>query len=411
MLPSWVALVLAILVATCAIGPAVLFTRNLKRYRWPRTGRSTYEHVAVLIPARNEENNIGACVESALRARDVEVSVWVCDDASIDGTAEIVQHLAKEDARVHLVQSPPLSAGWNGKQHACWKLARCGANESALLFLDADVRLHPWTIARALRMMRDEGLDLLSGFPRQHYTGFLDRLLLPLIHFVLLSYLPFRRMQKSTDPRFAAGCGQFLLVDRSAYFASGGHVEIRESRHDGLRMPRLFREHGFSTGLTDLTRLADVTMYETAGATWNGLLKNATEGMAARGRILPFTLLLFFGSIAPLLLVACWAAVMSVAMTGAEMSGDSAWDGYAVAVTALLGAAACAAFLVRLIACRRFKQPLWSALLHPLGVTLLLLLQWQAWLRERLGTPVEWRARSYNTTSGEEIDYESSYRS
>jgi hypothetical protein len=398
------------LITVCALLPLGMFLVNLRRYRTPRTGREHQESVSILIPARDEEDNIRACVESVLATQDVDCTVWVCDDHSTDRTATIVQELAAADPRVHLVPCPELPAGWNGKQHACWKLARSAAHDPVLLFLDADVRVDRWTVARCIRTLRDDDLALLSGFPRQIFSGWLDRLLLPLIHFILLGYLPLSRMEKSTDPRFSAGCGQFLLVDRSAYFASGGHAAIHESRHDGLRLPRLFREHGFRTGLADLTRLATVRMYPNARATWNGLAKNATEGMAATGRIVPFTLLLFLGSIAPVVFALAWIATLSIAETGAGFSGTSVWDGFSVAMTGLAIVAVTVAYLPRLIAVHRFRQPVWSALLHPLGVAVLIALQWRAWLGERLGKPVAWRARSYSTESGSEVTPVHPYR-
>src|SRR5580698_3068017 len=81
-------------------------------------------------------------------------------------------------------------------------------------------------------------------------------LMLPLIHFVLLGYLPVERMRNTTDPSFAAGCGQFILVRNCDYFASGGHAKIKTTMHDGLLLPRLFRQYGYRTDLADLTDLA-----------------------------------------------------------------------------------------------------------------------------------------------------------
>ena len=394
-------------IALCAIAPAILFLFNLRRYRAPNTGKRVPDTVAVLIPARNEEANIRPCIESVLQSRDISFEIWVCDDNSTDRTAAIVADLAAENPHIHLVHAPPLPPGWNGKQHACWKLARSANAAALLLFLDADVRLHPWTLTRSARALRNRNVQLLSGFPRQVFSGVLDRLLLPLIHFILLSYLPLRSMQRSTRPQFAAGCGQFLLVDRSAYFASGGHVEIRESRHDGLRLPQLFRTHGYRTDLVDLTRLADVRMYTTAAETWNGLAKNATEGMAAPGRILPFTLLLALGQIIPTLLVMLTLGELAFALPlllhHTYIFGISD-PTLLIAVASFMGASLLASYLPRLIAVRRFKQPLWSALLHPLGVTVLLCLQWQAFIRQKQNRPIAWRDRSYSTDTGQELN-------
>jgi hypothetical protein len=228
----------------------------------------------------------------------------------------------------------------------------------------------------------------------------MERLLLPLIHFVLLGFLPMGQMRKTTDPAYAAGCGQFLLAEREAYFASGGHAAIRETRHDGLRLPQLFRRHGYRTDIFDLTALAEVRMYESARAVWSGLAKNATEGIATPARIVPFSVLLVLGQILPVFAALAWLAVcVSVVIVGATFDQPV----LAAAVTAAIALSVVASYLPRLLAVRRFNQPVISAVLHPLGVALLLLVQWYALTRQILGRPVAWRARSYSSESGKEV--------
>jgi hypothetical protein len=82
------------------------------------------------------------------------------------------------------------------------------------------------------------------------------------------------------------------MVRREAYRKTGGHAQIRTTMHDGLLLPQLFRRHGLRTDIADLTHLATCRMYHNASEVWQGLAKNATEGMAAPARILPFTFLL-----------------------------------------------------------------------------------------------------------------------
>src|SRR5665213_3045660 len=108
----------------CAAVPATLFVVNLRRYCAPRVETASGLRIAVLIPARDEERNILACVESVLASRGVEIEVLVLDDASTDRTAAIVREIALGDARVRLVATQSLPAGWNGKQRACWLLAQ-----------------------------------------------------------------------------------------------------------------------------------------------------------------------------------------------------------------------------------------------------------------------------------------------
>jgi hypothetical protein len=389
----------AAVMLVCAAIPCVTFGVNLRRYQEPEAVGMVEGRVAVLIPARNEEGNIAACVASVLATEGVAVEVMVLDDASTDRTAEIVRGMAGGDARVRLVATEVLPEGWNGKQHACWLLAQ-QTDAELMLFLDADVRLEPEAVGRCVAAMRARRVALLSGFPRQVVVGWLERLLLPLIHFVLLGFLPMGKMRSTTKAAYAAGCGQFFLVERAGYFAAGGHAAIRGTRHDGLRLPQAMRRAGLRTDIVDLTSLASVRMYDSSRAVWDGLAKNATEGLGSPGRIVPLTLLLGIGQVLPVLAAAAWGAVcVSLVVVGARFDEPR----MAGAVSAMLMAAVVCSYVPRVLAVRRFRQPWSSAALHPVGVAVLLCVQWYALGRQVLGRPVSWRARQYAPGEGEQV--------
>jgi len=345
--------------------------------RGPVPGRRHGEAVSVLIPARNEEKNLPATLASVLANRDCHCEVIVLDDHSADGTAGVVGRFAALDSRVRLEKAPPLPPGWCGKQHACHVLAGLARNP-LLVFLDADVRLAPDALARIMSYMQERPIALASGVPHQQLGTISERLLLPLIHFVLLGFLPMHLMRRTRWPAMSAGCGQLFIVRRDAYKACGGHAMLRGSLHDGIQLPRVFRRAGYRTDLFDATDLATCRMYHTDQETWSGLGKNATEGLAAPGTIGPMTILLLGGQVLPFGLLA-----------GAWFTPGVA--GYCAGLAALL------ASVPRLVAARLFRQPLGGALLHPLAVLALLAIQWRALLRQMLGKPAQWKGRSYAT--------------
>lgn len=366
---AWIILVLAGL-------PAVMIAVNLWRYR-PAGARSEAEQinarpVSVLIPARDEASNIEAAVRAALAAGAIEVVVL--DDHSADDTVAIVKRLAAEDGRVRLESAPELPSGWNGKQHACWVLAQ-RATHATLLWVDADVRLQPGSIARMGRALRQSavGAKLISGVPWQATGTWLEVLIVPQILLVLLGYLPIGRMRRSAMPGYGAGCGQLFLAEAETYFACGGHEAIKSSMHDGVDLPRLFRKHGHMTDLFDATDAAACRMYRGAGQTWRGFLKNATAGMGSRRAILPWTVLLLGGHVLP------WVWLIAAGVTGAV-------DGLSVA------SAGCAAFSSGAIALR-FRQGVWAALLRPAGVLVLVMVQWAAQVQALRGVRPTWRGR------------------
>jgi len=390
----------AVLALLCSMVPAVLFCLNLRAYvEPPAVGAAKLPAVSILIPARNEAGAIASAVTAALASRGVEYEVVVMDDGSTDGTDAIVLALATNDGRVRLEHAPGLPGGWNGKQHACWALAQTARNP-LLCFVDADVSLRPDCVARMAAFLERGGNGLVSGFPRQVTGSFLEWMLLPLIHFVLLGFLPIARMRAGTDPAFAAGCGQFLMVRRDDYFACGGHSRIKLTMHDGLLLPKLFRAAGFRTDLADLTALASCRMYTSAAQVWSGLAKNATEGLAAPARIVPITLVLLLGQVLPFVALILLAALMIFVtiVAAGDLNGPPRWDTIPwlpifLSCATLLAVAA--AWLPRWLGVARFKQDWRSALLHPFGILLLLAVQWYALLRKLAGGKVKWKDRSY----------------
>lgn len=366
---------------TIAFFNAVLFLRNLLIYVPPPKALSSLSRaVSVLIPARNEEKAIADAVQAALASRGVELELIVLDDHSEDRTAEIVEEIRRIDSRVRLECAPPLPPDWCGKQFACSVLASM-ASHDILCFIDSDVRLEPDGVARMLSFLDESGAGLVSGFPKQEMVTFFEKLLLPMMHFLLLGFLPIDSMRKYLAPSLGAGCGQIFVARRNAYFNAGGHSAIRSSRHDGIALPKAFRRARLKTDLCDATAVATCRMYRNAPEVFHGLLKNANEGIAAPIRIFVFTALLVPAHVMPLLLCAYFAVT---GRTGLPM---------------LLSVAALTlSFLPRILAVRRFGQPLREALLHPIAIAVFLALQWYARYRGMVGTPSVWKGRNYQTT-------------
>lgn len=355
-----------------ALIPAALFLRNLALYRPLPPADGERRRCSVLIPARNEEANIADALRSVLASGGVELEVIVLDDGSTDRTAEIVRESAARDARVRLEPAPPLPPGWCGKNHACHQLALL-AGHPLLFFMDADVRVtDPHALARLAGFMDASRTALASGVPYEETHTFMERLIIPLIHFVLLGFLPIWRMRSGTDPRFAAACGQILAIRREAYESSGGHGAVADHLHDALALAHSLRAHGFRTDLFDATGGFRCRMYRSAREVWQGFAKNAHEGLAAPRLIVPSTLLLLGGQVLPLALVLA-------------------------APSPLAFAALAAALLPRLAAVRRFRQPLAGVLLHPLGVSVLVAIQWSAFFRRLRKKPAVWKGRAYST--------------
>lgn len=363
---------------------------NMRRYRAAPAAADVAPstrgvRVAVCIPARNEEANIEACVRSVLAQRDADVRAYVYDDESSDRTGEILARLSAEDARVVVVPRRALPAGWNGKQHACFRMAEHGrAYDPQLewfLFTDADVRLSPDAVARSLGFAQRTGAALVSTVPRQETGSVGEMLLVPLIHFVLMGYLPIGRMRATLDPAASAACGQFILVSRAAYGACSGpdgcgHAVFKDSMHDGVKFPRAVRRAGLKTDLFDGTDLVSCRMYRGFAQTWRGFAKNAYEGLGSMVLLVFITVWHALGHLLP------WA-VLAVALSRGEWS-----------LGPMLAAGALASgFATRTALAARFRQSWLNVPLHPLSMAALSAVQWWSLYLERAGRR-GWKGRT-----------------
>ncbi|MFM9956833.1 MAG: glycosyltransferase family 2 protein [Phycisphaerales bacterium] len=323
--------------------------------------------VAVCVPARNEEANLEACVRSVLLSTHAPIEVLVYDDQSTDATPTILARLAAEDSRVIAVETRPLPAGWNGKQHACFRMgeAACSRGASWLLFTDADVRFEPGAVSAALAHAQDRDAALVSTFPRQLTGSWAEHAVVPMIFFILFGYLPMPRMRRTLDPAASAGCGQFLFARADAYQSTGGHSAFKASMHDGIMMPRTFRRAGFRTDLFDGTELCQVRMYRGLAQTWRGFAKNAYEGLGSVPLLIFLTAAHLCGHVLP------WAYL--IAAWGFDAT-STRWTGPALACIA-------AALAQRVMLARAFRHSPLSVALHPLGVLMMTAIQWHSlWL-------------------------------
>lgn len=326
--------------------------------------------LSVLIPARNEAGSIEHCLAALLESDHPDFEIVVLDDNSEDATARILAEIAALHPQVKPLAGSPLEPGWNGKQFACWQLAQA-AEHDHFVFLDADVRLKPNALSTAHQLFITQDLGLLSGFPRQITDTWMEKTLIPMINFVLLGFLPFIMMRKTRIPGFSAGCGQFFMTSKSTYTKAGGHQTIQASAHDGVKLPRAYRAVGITTEICDFSKHASVRMYHNTAQVWRGLMKNATEGIGAKPSILPMTFLLIVGHVLP------WTLF---------------WTGNPL-VTTLATVVIVISYITRLITTLPFGLSLTGALLHPIGVTLLVVIQWWAWLEKLTGHKTTWKNR------------------
>jgi glycosyltransferase involved in cell wall biosynthesis len=194
--------------------------------------------VSVIVPARNEEASLRACLESLVAQQGITFEIIVVDDGSTDRTRAIAESFPE----VRLIEPGPLPPGWTGKNNAVTAGAREARGEW-LLFTDADTVHKPGSLARALAEAKQHHADLLSYSPEQEVHGFWEKAVMPVIFAELArTYRP----SEVNDARLpaAAANGQYLVITRSAYDAVGGHASVATSLLEDVALARVVKASG-----------------------------------------------------------------------------------------------------------------------------------------------------------------------
>jgi len=229
--------------------------------------------VSVLIPARNEEHNIGSILQDIIDQDYKNMEVLVYDDLSEDHTAKVVKAFSEKDARIRLIPGQELPAGWLGKNHACHNLS-LQAKGHYLLFLDADVRIGPGLISMAVSHMKKHQLALLSIFPQQIMKSFGERITVPLMNWVLVSLLPLKLTRLSPWPSFSAANGQFMLFDAQVYAGHRFHREVRTHNVEDILIFRLMKKRRLKAETMLSNGMIRCRMYDGFGSAVQGFSRN-----------------------------------------------------------------------------------------------------------------------------------------
>jgi Glycosyl transferase family 2 len=217
--------------------------------------------VTVVLPVRDEEDQVAGCLAAVLAQRGVtDLRVVVVDDGSTDGTADAVR--AVDDPRVVLLPAGDLPPGWLGKPHACAVGAATAAGDGVLVFVDADVRLFPDAVAGAVALLDAHRLDLVSPWPRPLTATAAERLVQPLGPWLWVTTLPVRLAERSRRPSLTAANGQFLVLGARGYRAAGGHAAVRGEVLEDVALARAVKRAGGRAVPADGSRLAACRMYD-----------------------------------------------------------------------------------------------------------------------------------------------------
>ena len=283
--------------------PLILLTIaafNFVQIRTPKRTSELTETVGVLVPMRNEAENVEGLV-ATLAAQEGLLHFYLLDDSSEDQTLELLQRFTKADSRFTVIKGAALKDKWIGKTWALQQLYEV-SKEDVLVSIDADVRLSNDAINKAVTLMHGARLDFISPYPRQIAKTFAERLIQPLLQWSWLTTVPLRYAEKSGQKSMAVANGQFFVVRRSALASIGGYQSVKHAVIDDVFLARELVKSGSSGTVINGSDIAETRMYTSWSQIEAGYGKSLSKAFGSILGALFVVVFLFATSIAPLVL-------------------------------------------------------------------------------------------------------------
>lgn len=342
--------------------------REFRRLQRP-ADLTDYPSVTIVVPARNAVPHIGACLESLLALDYPRVEIILVDDFSTDRTVEMARKIVAgagsgRDIRISLLGDEPADEGihwvW-GKSRALWHGAGLAQGEW-LLFVDADTRVKPDSLWRALSFVRRHDLDALSMTGISIVPGIWGEVLEAIIYPAIFLAFPWRRINEP-DSSAAWMNGQFILYERQAYFAIGGHRALAGFVGEDTALAVHSKVNGVRFIFLPLTSAYESRDFGGLSETFRGW----TRRLASAGASLRLGLRSYVLAAGALFLVGVWPVLATAAAFLGSPRGTAIF-GMSLRAWALAQLGLVVLFQAVLRAA--MKKTVWPAVLAPVGAVL-----------------------------------------
>lgn len=335
--------------------------------------------VQVIIPARNEEDCLGRCLNSLVRQQGIPYQITVVDDGSTDSTRAI----AESFPGVRVISAGEPQNGLSGKCNALIRGVE-GANAEWLLFTDADTFHYPGSLAAAIKEAEERGVDLLSYSPEQETASWYERMLMPVVYAELTRVYPTDKINDPADPAVAAN-GQYILVRRIVYQGLGGHQAVANKLLEDVELARIFKQTNHKIWFRFGEGKVRTRMYRSFAAMWEGWTKNLVLLFPHPLRLAGLRGLEFLAIVA--------LAVGSVILASFNFGVAAVGVGCAAGLLWAL-------FLFRI---RRAHFSWHANLLALFGLPFFSSLLIRSWLHSRVRGAVTWKGRKYSNIAPERV--------
>jgi chlorobactene glucosyltransferase len=355
----------------------ILF-KNTSRYKLPSSIIKDNPLISVLVPARNEEENIKKCIVSLTKQDYKNIEILVLDDNSTDNTANIIRRLSKKYSNIKFYKGEHLRKGWLGKSFACHQLSK-HARGKYMIFTDADTLHFPDSISSAVACLERYKVDALSVFPMQIMVTMHERMMVPFGNYIILALFPLYLMRKVKNAMFCTAIGQFMMFKSEVYRKIGGHKSIKGKVLEDVKISKHVKRSGYKFMIFDGRSNLYCRMYRS--------FRDVVRGYS-RVLFAAFDYNIFMMSMAIFLIATVFLGPFIMLPLGVVFN----WSALIIEIIILQ---IIIILTTRIVFAIRFKCRSVDILLHPVAMLYLLFIAVKSILDIRYGDGMTWKGRVY----------------
>jgi len=363
----------------------ILF-KNTSKYKLPSSIIKDNPLISVLVPARDEEENIKKCIVSLTKQDYKNIEILVLDDNSTDNTADIIRKLSKKYSNIKFYKGEPLKKGWLGKSFACHQLSK-HARGKYMIFTDADTLHFPDSISSAVACLERYKVDALSVFPMQIMVTMHERMMVPFGNYIILALFPLYLMRKVKNAMFCTAIGQFMMFKSEVYRKIGGHKSIKGKVLEDVKISKHVKKSGYKFMIFDGRSNLYCRMYKS--------FRDVVRGYS-RVLFAAFDYNIFMMSMAIFLIATVFLGPFIMLPLGIVFS----WPALIIELIILQ---VIIVLTTRVIFAIRFKCRSIDILLHPLAMFYLLFIAVKSILDIKYGDGMRWKGRVYTIDEEDEL--------
>lgn len=338
---------------------------NFFTIRKPLEVSEISEFVSVIVPLRNEANNIIGLINNlSSQSALANAEFILLNDNSDDSTFDLASVEIEKRPNFRLIQGEPLPSGWIGKVWALHQLLDQTHGE-IIVSIDADVHLTHDAISKSITLMKSAQLDFLSPYPHQIAQTFGERLIQPLLQWSWMSTLLLRLSERTSFSSMAVANGQFFIVKKRALDVAGGYEAVKNAVLDDVFLARRLIKTGSHGAVVSGAKIAQCRMYSSWSEIEAGYGKSLRHAFGSIIGSMSAILLLFLTGVAPLIL----------ALTGSIWG----WIAFICMV------------VTRILSAHLSRMRILDSLLHPISSTLLIYLIFYSYV---MRGDVQWKGRT-----------------